>query len=62
MDAFDTFIDDYFDTIMKVFVRTGIVFGVLLLVMVVDAVIFYYTGFSFLGELLARPRLLSRRG
>jgi len=57
----DTFYD-VFDRSWVTIKWTGVVLAVLLVVMVADAVIYHYTGFSFLGELLARPRLLSRRG
>jgi len=57
----DTFYD-LFDRSWVTIKWTGAVLALLLGIMVLDAVIYHYTGFSFLGELLARGRLMSRRG
>ena len=58
----DQLIEDHIDYALIVVLRVALVMLAIMAVMIVDAVIFHFYGWSFLGELLARSRMMSRRG
>ncbi len=58
----DQFIEDHIDGALIVVFRVAMVMWAIMLVMILDAVIFHYYGWSIMGEAVARVRLMSRRG